>query len=656
MECEDFDEALSRMQQIGTLRDYQKGFERLGNKVHGWTQRALVHTFMGGLKLEISEEICLFRPKTLKEAISLARMKDEQITRQRKLIQPIFSNRAVTTSPIVNKNSPATPFKRLTWEEMQRRRAHGLFFNCNEKFTAGHRCTKAQLLILEAEEESKETLEAVPTEEASYNPKITFYALTGWTTPQTMRVKAKIGPYEIIVLIDGLDLVLGVQWLEELGTVECNWKSLTMNFNWNNRPQHLQGLNPQSLQTATVAEVNKEIKQGHEAFAICFQLQLEEVTTPAAMQGLLRNYKELFQEPTQLPPKRKIDHCPAPVLSRRQYYLSKKKDGNWRFCTNYRAPNDATIKDRFSIPTVDDMLDELYRAAYFTKLDLRAGYHQVRVNPPDIHKTTFRTHNGHYEYLVMPFGLCNAPSTFQVTLWEEIKTAATGDDFIQRVTILVETQPVGPYTTKNGLVFYNGQVVVPHQIRDKLMFEAHSTRIGGHFGVLRTYKRLAQQFYWPAMFRTPGPSHGSAISCGHLTGQRVDKRHRDVQFHKDDLVFLKLQPYRQTSVFKRAHQIFGPYRVLEKIGTVAYKLQLPASARVHLVFHVSLLKKAMGDLSENSSNIPPIDDEGVLMLEPAEILVTRWLKRGGKFIEQSLVRWNKLPAEEATWEDSTAIQ
>ena len=134
-----------------------------------------------------------------------------------------------------------------------------------------------------------------------------------------------------------------------------------------------------------------------------------------------------------------------------------------------------------------------------------------------------------------------------------------------------------------------------------------------------------------------------------------------MQFHKDDLVFLKLQPYRQTFVFKRAHQklackFFRPYRVLEKIGTVTYKLQLLAGARVHLVFHVSLLKKAMGDLSENSSNIPPIDDEGVLMLEPAEILVTRWLKRGGKFIEQSLVRWNKLPSEEATWEDSTVIQ
>ena len=81
IDCEDFDEALSRVKQTGTLRDYQKEFERLGNRVQGWTQKALVNTFMGGLKLEISEEILLFRPRTLKEVFSLARMRDEQLQR-----------------------------------------------------------------------------------------------------------------------------------------------------------------------------------------------------------------------------------------------------------------------------------------------------------------------------------------------------------------------------------------------------------------------------------------------------------------------------------------------------------------------------------------------------------------------------------------------
>ena len=170
------------------------------------------------------------------------------------------------------------------------------------------------------------------------------------------------------------------------------------------------------------------------------------------VEQVLQQYHTVFSVPKTLPPSRSHDHHipllpnTAPVNSRPYRYsplhkteierqvkelleagliihssspfaspvlLVQKKDGSWRFCVDYRRLNAVTVKNRFPMPVIEEILEELAGSKFFTKLDMRSGYHQVRMAPQDEYKTAFKTHHGHFQFKVMPFGLTNAPATFQ---------------------------------------------------------------------------------------------------------------------------------------------------------------------------------------------------------------------------------------------------
>ncbi|KAK9225705.1 hypothetical protein WN943_010749 [Citrus x changshan-huyou] len=368
---EDPSEALSHLKQTTTVVAYQEAFEKLSHQINGLPQHFLIGCFIAGLRDDIRLDVKIKQPRILADAIRVARHVEERNLLQRKARMSY----PFQTSSVIPRTMPNT---------------------------------------------TASVLRPPPVQKINQNSN--YYILP----------------------VAACQLVLGVQWLETLGPIETYYKKLTMTFRKGEGIHTFRGMEQAGIEALTgkhflnlqgtgfffqiiPANNNKDLNE-YSPNLIC----------------LLNEFRHVFQLPYGLPPKWTHDHqiplepTTKPVSVRPYRYpyyqkneiekivkellqagfirpsidlflslvlLVKKADGSWRFCVDYIALNIITVKD--------ELLDELHGAKFFSELDLRASYHQIRVKGEDVPKTAFLTHEGYYEFLVMPFGLTNTPAIFQ---------------------------------------------------------------------------------------------------------------------------------------------------------------------------------------------------------------------------------------------------
>ena len=256
-------------------------------------------------------------------------------------------------------------------------------------------------------------------------------------------------------------MVLGVDWLRVYSPILFDFVKLKLSFKKEERMIELKGVvNEVRLQEIMATKAYKSLKKAVSGFdGQFFAIEVVEAAVDdekdPVVEALLKEFHMVFAESTQLSPVRNLDHkIPlfpgAKSVNIRPYrsfliqkeeierlvkdmlkngiiqhssssfaspvLLVKKKYNTWRFCIDYGHLNSLTVQNKLPISLVDELLNELHGSRFFSKLDIRSAYHQVRMFEADVEKTAFRTHHGHYEFKVMPFGLTNAPTTFQTLI------------------------------------------------------------------------------------------------------------------------------------------------------------------------------------------------------------------------------------------------
>ncbi|GAU50876.1 hypothetical protein TSUD_411060 [Trifolium subterraneum] len=376
------DPSLFKLVQRSTVNQYLSEFESLANRIVGLPPPFLLSCFISGLSPEIRREVQALRPATLSLATALAKLQEDKIKDRKRLFKgktpshhssPSLQPTPNTTPALL----PAPPpprvnFRKLSPEEMASHREKGLCYNCDETFTPTHKCKGRFFLLisddgfddnqpqsphpLDQPEPDKTPIVTEPSE-----AQISFHAMSGCSIPATIRIPGHIANHPVTVLIDG---------------------GSTHNFIQSRLAKFLElPSNPTSTLKVMVGNGSiLECRTICSAIPLSLQKQqfnIDFYTLPLCGADVvlgapwLRSIGPVLMDYTNLSLSQ--SSFSSPVL------LLKKKDGTWRFCIDYRALNSITIRDRFPMPTIEELLDELGNASWFSKLDLKQG-HMVSAN------------------------------------------------------------------------------------------------------------------------------------------------------------------------------------------------------------------------------------------------------------------------------------
>jgi hypothetical protein len=457
--------------QFSSLVDQLAAYEAEPNPLYYATR------FVDGLRDNIKSIVMIQQPSNLDSECALALVQEEAADSGRKCDFRRFDSAGSRAGPkllgpgatvskadkvagmAVAEDSRNTEASRASNTEdkmrtlKQYRRARGLCDRCAEKWSYGHKCAPTvqlhaiqELWEMFSDEDGQSVLDSAHSDQQEDFSQLSMClseaALQGTDSPKSMRLWGKIQGHDILILVDSgsthtfistgmshkmqgqsalpksmrvkvangawvacesqflnaaweiqhcrfvsdlrvlqlqhYDMVLGFDWLEKFSPMRLHWAQKWIAI-------------PYESGTVVLSyEASVNLRQYRYAPALKFEI--EHQVQDMLQSGLIQQSNSPFS---------------SPVL------LVKKKDNSYRFCVDYRHLNAITVKGQFPVPVIDEFLDELQKASWFSCLDLCSGFHQIPMTPEDCFKTTFQTHMGHYEFRVMSFGLTGALHTFQ---------------------------------------------------------------------------------------------------------------------------------------------------------------------------------------------------------------------------------------------------